>query len=102
MKRTISLLVALSSVAAPLEVLQWDAYPIMGATFRLYTHTNSPATSGSFRDVGTNVTAIVGVIGIQFHQVTAVLSGVESLPSNEVIVTNLSLPRPTNLRRVSN
>ena len=96
------ILLTLTSTAAQIEVLQWDAYQVTGATFRLYTHTNSPAVAGTFRDVGTNLTAIVGVTGIQFHQVTAFVSGVESLPSNEITVTNLPLPRPTNLRRLSN
>lgn len=102
MKRFLYLFAALSVSAKPIEVLQWDPSTTVGVVYRLYTSTNSPATSGSFRDLGTNITAIVSVVGIQFHQVTAVSSGTESEPSNEITLTNAVVNRPTNLRRITN
>ena len=101
MKSFFTILVALTVTADPFETLQWDPSPTVRVTYRLYTHTNSPAIAGTFKDVGTNLTQVVAVTGIQFHQVTAVTLGVESEPSNEISLTNVVVVRPTNLRRTS-
>lgn len=93
-----------TTVSAGSTTLTWDASPTPNVIYKLYGHTNSLnstnlVTASVIVGTGTNRTVLVDqiVAPTQWYFVaTAVLGGVESLPSNQLI---LQVPLdPPNLR----
>ena len=97
MKKLLALLLSIlatgiSSASADSVTLAWDASTTPGVTYRVYANGASVLnTSGLTGTVTVNVTT-------DFY-VTAVLNGVESVPSNHVTYTLVPKP-PTNLRAI--
>lgn len=97
-------LVLVRSVQAGDVHLAWDASPTPGVTYTLYAHTNSMGatnlTSALVKvNAGTNLTALVENLrppATWYFVATAVLGGIQSDPSNQVVVQ--VPPAPANAR----